>query len=105
MATAWSASATWGQPASASEWTAMARMPSARQARITRRAISPRLATRTLASTRSGGADGLDAGHVEGVDAPALRAPRPARGQGRRKRGSVEAELHEELLADARDRD
>src|SRR5262249_43903855 len=38
---------TWGRVA-AVEWTATVRMPSSRHARMTRRAISPRLATRTF---------------------------------------------------------
>src|SRR4051794_4374628 len=41
-----SASRTCGAWRSASVWTAMARMPSRRRVRMTRRAISPRLATR-----------------------------------------------------------
>src|SRR5215207_6827833 len=39
--------ATWSAPASASEWTAMVRRPRRFAVRITRQAISPRLATRT----------------------------------------------------------
>src|SRR5213083_714507 len=46
-ATAESAARTWGASRSASEYTATASSPSSWQARITRRAISPRLATRT----------------------------------------------------------
>jgi uncharacterized protein YndB with AHSA1/START domain len=48
MATASSAMRTWTAPASASEYTATVRRSSSRQARITRQAISPRLAIRTL---------------------------------------------------------
>src|SRR5262245_4258250 len=48
MRTASSASATWGAPASASEETATLAMLMERSVRSTRRAISPRLATRTL---------------------------------------------------------
>src|SRR5262245_25115843 len=48
MQTASSAKRTWRPLASAVEWTATVRMPSSRQARMTRRAISPRLATRTF---------------------------------------------------------
>src|SRR4051812_3521714 len=48
MQTASSANLTWSAPVSASEWTATVRMPSARQARRTRMAISPRLAMRTF---------------------------------------------------------
>src|SRR5687768_1033556 len=47
MRMARSASVTWRARASASEWTAIASMPRSRQARMTRQAISPRLATRT----------------------------------------------------------
>ena len=46
MHTASSAKRTCSASASASEWTATVRMPSSRQARMTRRAISPRLAMR-----------------------------------------------------------
>src|SRR4051812_16678864 len=46
MHTAWSANFTCSASASTVEWTATLSMPSSRQARITRRAISPRLATR-----------------------------------------------------------
>ena len=49
--TASSAACTWGASQSASEATAIVRMPSRRQVRMTRRAISPRLATRTDANT------------------------------------------------------
>ncbi len=48
MATASSAMRTWTALRSASEWTATVRKSSSRQARITRQAISPRLAMRTL---------------------------------------------------------
>src|SRR5271167_2184370 len=51
MWTASSASRTWTAAASASEYTATVLNPSSRQARITRTAISPRLAIRTLANT------------------------------------------------------
>src|SRR5690554_94838 len=46
MQTAWSAKRTWSAPASASECTATASIPSSRQARMMRMAISPRLAMR-----------------------------------------------------------
>src|SRR5215470_15470498 len=105
MATASSASLTWGHAASASEWTAIERMPSARQARITRRAISPRLATRTLCSTSSGrlgggGGDGLERG-----DPPARVGRSPAEQQRDRLADAVDAQLHQTLLADPRARD
>src|SRR3954466_9686210 len=48
MRTATSASATWRAPASASLNTATERIPMARNVRMTRTAISPRLATRTV---------------------------------------------------------
>src|SRR6267154_616802 len=47
MWTASSAASTWGECASASEYTATASRSSSRQPRMIRRAISPRLATRT----------------------------------------------------------
>ncbi len=53
MRTATSASATWRAPASASLNTATERIPMARNVRITRTAISPRLATRTVSKTLS----------------------------------------------------
>ena len=65
MATARSASRTNGASASASEYTATVPMPSRRQVRKTRRAISPRLATRTRSARL----------HPE--DAEALGALRP----------------------------
>src|SRR5689334_19114583 len=46
-----SASNTWRAVRSASEWTLTARMPRRRRVRITRSAISPRLATRTVLNT------------------------------------------------------
>ena len=48
MQMASSAKRTWSDSASAVEWTATVAMPSSLQARITRRAISPRLAMRTF---------------------------------------------------------
>src|SRR5215218_311742 len=54
MATASSASRTYGRPASTSEWTATARSPMRCTVRITRRAISPRLATSTVSNTKAG---------------------------------------------------
>src|SRR5512137_3224301 len=48
MQTASSAKRTWSESASTVEWTATVPMPSSRQARITRSAISPRLATSTF---------------------------------------------------------
>src|SRR3954454_3151905 len=48
MQTASSAKRTWSAPASASECTATVAIPSSRQARITRMAISPRFAIRTF---------------------------------------------------------
>src|SRR4051812_16685163 len=48
MHTASSASLTWSECSSAVEYTATVEMPSSRQARITRSAISPRLAISTL---------------------------------------------------------
>src|SRR6478736_3002545 len=48
MRTATSASRTCRAPASASEYTATERIPRARRVRMTRQAISPRLATRTV---------------------------------------------------------
>src|SRR6266571_2870482 len=53
MCTASSASRTYGSSASASEYTATARTPIRRAVRITRLAISPRLATSTESSIRS----------------------------------------------------
>src|SRR5205085_6108740 len=46
-----SASVTCGAPASGSVYTATALMPSRRRVRITRQAISPRLATSTVSNT------------------------------------------------------
>src|SRR5687768_15028227 len=66
MHTASSAKRTWSALASAVECTATVAIPSSRQARMTRRAISPRLAIRTFLNTgacspraarRSGGLD------------------------------------------------
>src|SRR5438270_10282405 len=51
MRRAWSARLTWRASRSASEYTATVRTPSARAVRITRHAISPRLAIRTLPNT------------------------------------------------------
>ena len=48
MQIASSAKRTWSDSASAVEWTATVASPSSLQARITRRAISPRLAMRTF---------------------------------------------------------
>ena len=48
--TASSASSTWSDSRSASEKTATVAMPSSRQARMTRTAISPRLAMRTFSN-------------------------------------------------------
>ena len=48
-----SAARTWSASASASEWMAIGEMPSSRQARITRMAISPRFA---ISRRRKGGA-------------------------------------------------
>src|SRR5215831_2393809 len=48
MWTAWSASRTWRAPRSESEYTATVGMPSSRQARMTRTAISPRFAIRSF---------------------------------------------------------
>src|SRR5438445_7954008 len=79
MATARSASRTCGQSASASEYTATARMPRVRQARMMRRAISPRLAIRTLDSKGSGGRGRLHGDDVEHRRAPAALGEHPAR--------------------------
>src|SRR5512137_2996547 len=97
MAIASSASATCGQAVSASEYTAIERMPRARQARMIRRAISPRFATRTLCSTgsgerRGGGGDGLERG-----DAPARAGGHPAEQEGEARPVAVDAELHQAL--------
>src|SRR5690348_6229158 len=54
MHTASSANRTWSADASAVEWTATVAMPSSRQARMTRRAISPRLAIRIFLNTGLG---------------------------------------------------
>src|SRR5882724_8718581 len=54
MHTASSAKRTWSEPASASENTATVAIPSSRQARMTRMAISPRLAINTLRNMASG---------------------------------------------------
>src|ERR1700704_4530062 len=51
MRRAWSASMTWRALRSASEYTATVPTPSRRAVRITRHAISPRLAIRTLPNT------------------------------------------------------
>src|SRR3954453_22111804 len=51
MGTATSASRVCSAPASASLCTATERMPSVRRVRMTRTAISPRLATRTVSNT------------------------------------------------------
>src|SRR3954465_15478918 len=48
MHTAWSANLTWSASASAVEWTATDSSPISRHARITRSAISPRLAIKTF---------------------------------------------------------
>src|SRR6476469_3885849 len=47
-----SAKRTWSDSRSASEYTATVSSPSSRQARMTRKAISPRLAMRTFLNTR-----------------------------------------------------
>src|SRR2546427_3572975 len=80
MATASSASATNGHARSASEYTATDRIPSERQARMMRRAISPRLATRTLESKDSGGGRRVPRDEVHRRPAPARLPPRPADG-------------------------
>src|SRR5262249_8631346 len=63
MQTDSSALRTWRASWSAVEYTATVSSPSSRQARITRSAISPRLATRTL-RTRSGRLGGLEGDDV-----------------------------------------
>src|SRR4051812_40926020 len=61
MQTLSSANRTCSALASAVEWTATVATPSSRQARMTRRAISPRLAMRTFLNTPvSDGAEGLE---------------------------------------------
>src|SRR6185369_2478338 len=65
MRRASSASATWRAPRSASEYTATVRMPMSRAAAITRQAISPRLAMRTLRNTLLLLPRGLDAHCLE----------------------------------------
>src|SRR5262245_33651216 len=62
MHTASSANRTWSALASAVECTATVAMPSSRHARMTRSAISPRLAIRIFLNTgtSSGGSGGLD---------------------------------------------
>ncbi len=52
MGYASSAIRTWSDARSASEYTATAAMPISRSVRMTRTAISPRLATRTLRKVR-----------------------------------------------------
>src|SRR3954466_3673584 len=69
--TALSASRTCGDPASASEKTATVASPRRRQVAKTRRAISPRFATRTLvimAASHPEDAEGLGAAHRGRVD-------------------------------------
>src|SRR5512137_2650586 len=61
MQTASSAKRTWSESASTVEWTATVPMPSSRQARITRSAISPRLATSTFLNMVSPRLGRLDA--------------------------------------------
>src|SRR5712692_8074932 len=100
MGTAWSASATKGQPASASEYTAIARTPSERHARMIRRAISPRLAMRTLENTASGGLSELRGGQIHRGGAPAGLRRRPACRDRESALLSLEADLHRARLAD-----
>src|ERR1700731_1797947 len=103
MATASSASVTCGQPASASEETAIERIPRAREPRMTRRAISPRLATRTLCSTGSGGLGGGGDDGLERGDAPARAGGHPAEQQGDGRGVAVEPELRQAMLAHTRE--
>src|SRR5689334_4591988 len=65
MHTASSAKRTWRAPASASEWTATVAMPSSRQARITRMAISPRFAIKTFLNMERRCGSGSLADHEE----------------------------------------
>src|SRR5690242_1880750 len=53
MQTLWSAKRTWSELASAVEWTATVLMPISLQARMTRSAISPRLAISIFLNTRT----------------------------------------------------
>ncbi len=77
MRTDSSAARTWGEAQSASENTATVRMPRRAHVRITRRAISPRFATRTDENTRDrcryirntpNGVDGI--GALRAADSP-----------------------------------
>src|ERR1700710_2125781 len=72
MGTATSASRVCSAPASASLCTATERMPRVRSVRMTRTAISPRLATRTVSNTAQPSLSGLGV-EVSGRLAGALR--------------------------------
>ena len=65
---------TWRQSASATEYTATVCSPSSRHARITRTAISPRLATSTLVKPTVGVLAVADDPAAEGLCARQLRA-------------------------------
>lgn len=67
MTMASSASRTWGAAASALEWTATVAISIARAVRMMRRAISPRLAMRSLCMGARGLAAGGAAGYVYGM--------------------------------------
>src|SRR3712207_3470680 len=67
MGTATSASRTCRAPASASLYTATERMPIARSVRMTRTAISPRLATRTVSNTAQHPRPGVRSGSLAGA--------------------------------------
>src|SRR5262245_8372593 len=102
MATASSASATKGHARSASEYTATDRMPSERQARMMRRAISPRLATRTLESKGSGEMGRVDRAEVEARRPPATLVRHPPGDDHDRAVRALESDLHQSVAAHAR---
>src|SRR5580704_4995323 len=75
MGYASSAVRTWSDARSASEYTATEAMPISRRVRVTRTAISPRLATRTLRKGR--GMGGWDPGGKTGYVIPSMPAEPP----------------------------
>src|SRR5574341_1588204 len=81
----------------------MARMPRALKARKMRRAISPRLATRTLSSTLSGGLGLRDLDEIDVADPPAALALLPACVECDGAAGSLEPILHDAVAAQLRE--
>src|ERR1700737_719428 len=70
---------------------------------MTRRAISPRLATRTACRTGSGGLGGGSDDRLERGDAPAGAGGHPAEQQGDARGVAGESELRQAMLAHARE--